>query len=320
MMKKYVWLLSLTSLLITAMILSKPLVKHPSTEVSVFTAKTEPMKETVTCTGKIKAAEGTDVYVEMPCIAGTVNVQPGDYVKEGDILFTVDTEATKQVLAAATDVSPSLIPDDKIEQKVTAPVSGKVRVLNAAQGEAIDSDTPCATISQSDSLLVAVTVNENDLKSVAVGQTVVVSGVAFKKEGYKGVVTSLSSSARQKYDGTNSVTVVDAVITLSETDDSVLPGLTAKAKIQVGNNKQCLIVPYEYVLEDEESQEYVYVYKNGRAVKQIVKTGKELADGYEIVSGLSSGDQIIKNTDDIKKENQIITIAGQSAKETEAKD
>ena len=51
-------------------------------------------------------------------------------------------------------------------------------------------------------------------------------------------------------------------------------------------------MPYSAVLQDE-SGEYVYVYYDGRALKRNVKTGRELENGYEIVSGIDASSIVI---------------------------
>ena len=316
MKKYYVMLFTFTSILIAGMLIVKQLVVQSVTAVSVYEVQAKQIEDTITCTGSIQAADCQDVYVDIPCVAGKVNVKAGDDVEKGDLLFTVDVEATKEVLASVSNISSSLI-SKQINQKVTAPVSGKVSTINVAEGEAIDSDTPCAVISSSDTLQVKVAIYEDSIKNVKVGQTAVVTGQAFQNDRYTGTVTYISSSARQKYSGTSSETVVDALITLTDSDDSVKPGLTAKTKIQIGTKSECIIVPYDYVMQDDDNQEYVFLYKKGRAVKCNVETGKEYYDGFEIVSGLSSGDLVIKNPDNIQKSGISVTLRSEGETENE---
>lgn len=313
MKKPYAVLFTITAVAIAGILLAKPLLIESAPSVTLYTVEPRSAEDTVTCTGRIETADSEDVYVKMSCIADSVAVEVGQAVEKGDTLFTVDVDATKQVIAAAAGVSPSMIPDQQIAKTVTAPVDGIVRTLNVAQGETVDADQPCAVISSSDALQVKVTIHESKIKDVAVGQTATVSGTALREDGYAGTVTYISPSARQQYTGTTSETVVDAVISLSERDDSLRPGLSAKSKIKIGSVADCIIVPYEYVLQDDLNQEYVYLYENGRAVKRVIQTGREWNDGFEVAEGLSAGDKVIQDPTRIEKDGQKVTAAGQEA-------
>ena len=313
MKKLYALLFSLTIAAVAGILLARPLLYGSAPAVTLYTVETRSAEDTVTCTGRIAAAESQDVYVEMSCIAEEVLVEAGDTVKRGDTLFTVDVDATRQVLAAAAGISPSLVPSQQIIRSVAATADGTIRTLNVAEGEAVDTGVPCAVISSSDALQVKITINENKLREVAVGQPVMVSGAAFQEEEYRGTLTYISPSARQQYSGTNSETVVDAVVSLSETDESLEPGLSAKSQIQVGSATDCILIPYEYVLQDDLNQEYVYLYRDGKAVKQVIRTVREWNDGFEVGEGLAVGDRVIRNPSAVEKDGQRVAVEEQGA-------
>lgn len=308
-MKKYISLIAFTSILITAIILLGQNLKSSGQEVTVYEVKPRLVKQTVTCTGRIEAAESEQVYVKIPCVADEIFVSPGDKVKKGNVLFSVDVDATKQVIAAAAGISPTMVPDEQIKKNITAPVGGEVSSIHVTKGGTIDTENPCAVISSNSSLQVKVSIQENKLKNIRVGQAAVVSGTAFSKDEYSGVVSYISTSARQQYVGTMTETVVDAVITLSEKDDSLKPGLSAKSVILVGSQDNCMVVPYEYVLQDEDNNEYVYLYKDGFCAKSVIKTGKEFSDGLQVLSGLNPGDLVIENPDRIPKSGVRVRLS-----------
>lgn len=311
-MKKYGWLAAATAVAITGVLTAGSLMKPETVEVKTYTLEERAVEKTVSCTGKIEAAESRKVYTDISCVMQDVPVTAGQQVEKGDVLFTVDVDATKQVLATMGGVSPDTIPTDNLQHTVTAPVSGIITTLNAAEGEMSDSSKPCVVISPSDALQVKVSIHERDLRSVKVGQTVKVSGVAFAKSSYQGTVKSISPSARTQYNGSISETVVDAVVMLApkELDDSLRLGLTAKAKVVVSSTDQARIVPYEYVLQDENDKEFVYICENGRAVKRLITVEDELASGYQVSDGLKAGDRIITNPDAVPKEGAPVSVSG----------
>lgn len=315
MKKKYVWLIVLTLTAISGILLGGYLTKKPPVEVRVITLQPQLVEQTVSCSGKIEAAKSQNVYLDMPCVAGEVYVQAGQEVEQGDVLFTVDVDATKQVLAQAGGLGVSQIADEAIAKEVTATVSGVVSTLNVTPGSLTDTSKPCAVIASSDTRRVKIAVREQDLQKVAIGQRVTVTGSGFRKDSYTGVLTELSSSARQQLVGTVTETVVDAVVMLDQDqmDASLRVGLNAKAAVQVSSIPDALVVPYECVLQDEEGDEYVYAYADGRAARRVFVSGEEWSTGFHVVSGLQTGDRIILDPEKVSGDGAPVVIREEDA-------
>lgn len=315
MKKKYVWLIVLTLTAISGILLGGYLTKTPPVEVRVVTLQPQLVEQTVSCSGKIEAAKSQNVYLDMPCVAGEVYVQAGQEVEQGDVLFTVDVDATKQVLAQAGGLGVSQIADEAIAKEVTATVSGVVSTLNVTPGSLTDTSKPCAVIASSDTRRVKIAVREQDLQKVAIGQRVTVTGSGFRKDSYTGVLTELASSARQQLVGTVTETVVDAVVMLDQDqmDASLRVGLNAKAAIQVSSIPDALVVPYECVLQDEEGDEYVYAYADERAVRRVFVSGEEWSTGFHVVSGLQTGDRIILDPEKVSGDGAPVVIREEDA-------
>ena len=279
-MKKYGILALVTVLVISGILLVGGKSKDQGISVSVYTVGTQNVKKTVVCSGTVESVSSKNLYLDVSCIAGQVYSKAGQKVKKGDVLFTVDVDATKEVLATLGG-NAAAIPDGAIKKEITAPVNGVLTVLNVESGELADASKPCAVISSSDELQVKVAIHEKDIKSIAIGQKVQVSGTAFRKDSYPGTVTEISPSARQQYVGSVSETVVDAIVTLDTDclDSSLRLGLTAKADVVVQELPDALVIPYECIQQDDENREFVYVVENDCAVKRIVETGSEMREG-----------------------------------------
>lgn len=153
---------------------------------------------------------------------------------------------------------------------------------------------------------VRVAVPENRLRLVAVGQTVQVTGAAFRRDTYTGTVVSLGEEAYLSQTGG---TVVDAVIALDVTDASLRCGLTAKADICV-NATDGILLPYTAVCADENGQEYVYVLENARAVRRDITVAEELPDGVLIRSGVAAGERLITQPDKVSGDGAPVEVAG----------
>ncbi len=292
-MKKYVWLAVGTVVSLAAVLLLRQRLKPTAAEVELFTVNASEVRQTVSCTGKVESAGESGVYTGAPCVARELLVQEGQTVQAGEVLFTIDTEATRQVLAQLGDSVTAVT----TPSAVTAPVGGVVTRLNVQSGELTSATEPCAVIASDDTVHVAVVIREKYLSRVAVGQAVEVTGVAFSRSVYHGTVTYLADTAHQEYLGTVSETVVDAIVTLQEDeiDASLRTGLNAQARVVVNVVENALLVPYTCIAQSEEGEEYVYVYQdNGTAVRQVPQFGEECGDGVLVVSGLAPGARVVQ--------------------------
>ena len=60
-----------------------------------------------------------------------------------------------------------------------------------------------------------------------------------------------------------------------------------------------ITVPYEAIRQDEENQEYVYIYKDGKAYRRNIITGTELREETEVCTGLEVGECVILQPDKV---------------------
>ena len=90
---------------------------------------------------------------------------------------------------------------------------------------------------------------------------------------------------------------MDAVVSLDEgvVDDSLRTGLNAKAEIVTQTAEDVLLVPYECLVQNEQGEDCVYVYReNGVAERQPIEVADEYADGVLVVSGISAGERVVQ--------------------------
>ncbi|MDL2247724.1 hypothetical protein LJC05_03225, partial [Bacteroides sp. OttesenSCG-928-J23] len=112
--------------------------------------------------------------------------------------------------------------------------------------------------------------------------------------------------------GSGTETVVDVEIEIENPDEHLRPGLSAKVEIRGGENYTLITVPYEAIRQDENNDEYVYVYENGKLRKVLVVTGQELTNEVEVLDGLTEESVVIYNPDDVSKEGTMIHIKGRA--------
>lgn len=310
---KYVWLILVTGTVIAALLFYKEQVRSAIPTVQTTVIRKMTVKETTICQGTVTAADGVKVYAPLPCVVGRLSVGVGDAVKKGDVLLEIDRDATV-AKAASTGVSDDgvlRLASSFLAQTITAPSDGIVSAVHAVEGDMLTVGSPCVVLSQKNGVEIALTVRENALSKIKVGQEVAVSGVAFEREVYDGVITDISKTARTRLNGTSTETVVDAVVSLDETqvDDSLLIGLSAKASVTVDVKENVMLVPYDCVMQTENGDTVVYVMAGEDvAVRRTVKLGKELSGGIEVLSGIDDGEAVVASPDALQGDAVRVTV------------
>ena len=193
--------------------------------------------------------------------------------------------------------------------QVTAPVSGVISAVIIKDQEEIGSQ-PAAVISESAGLQVNLSVNESQISSIAVGQKAEITGVGFQGKRYTGTVSKISNIAQQVVSATGQETIVTVIVKVDSDNKESLEwiknGFTAKCKIITSVDKDRIVVPYEAVLADENGKEYVYRVLENRAVKTYITTGKEFENGFEVVKGLSQGEEIVLSPEQVSDFQRVL--------------
>ena len=138
-------------------------------------------------------------------------------------------------------------------------------------------------------------VDEVDVVRLAVGQTVWVTGNAFRDLRMRGTVTHVSSQPLPKVRGT---TQFEVNVTLDplETDQwgRLWAGMSCMLEIIVYNKNATLMVPIEAVERSGRSHRLRVVNRETRMVQhREVEIGPTTLDSVEITSGLRPGDKIV---------------------------
>ncbi len=157
--------------------------------------------------------------------------------------------------------------------------------------------------------------NKGDLSKVSVGKSVTVKSETGKElhgevSYIAAVATASSGMDINSLLGTSSGSGsgIEARVTLDEADSGVIIGLDADVSIETEEKSGCLTVPVESIQYDE-SHAYVFVYDPSKKIinRKMVETG--IFDGtyYEITSGISEGDIIVRTpVATMKDEDKII--------------
>ncbi len=211
-------------------------------------------------------------------------------------------EAARQALEYAVDV---------LERAtLRAPIDGRV-VFNSATGGlsasafggagaataagkpvvggAVSPASAPFTVVAFDDLAFEAQVDEADVANVKPGMKATVSLDSLPGRSFSTTVERIGAASVVTPTGG---TAFPVVLRLVGAKGTVLLGMNGTAEIVVESLADVLSVPVEAVLDDAGAS-YVYVVRNGRAVRVDVETGRLTETRAEIVRGLKAGDEVI---------------------------
>lgn len=285
-------------------------VKSMTPKVSVIFPQNMQYTPTVSCNGTVEYSELFSLTNEMPLVVSKFTVGVGSKVDEGQTVALTDKEKTFEQLSAlygtsGLDTGSIAAAMKELPESICATSSGVVCSL-ANTGELIMPDTPIIQLADKSSLVLNAAVPEGLISRVKTGQSATVTASALDTS-FEGTVSYISSCARKQYNGTAQETVVDITIEIENPTSELKSGFTAKGEIKTGVGQTLLTLPYSAICQDDKG-EFVYVFKNGSAVRRDISTGLELAEVTQVL-GVMSDEEIIDDPRDISSDCLVIKRA-----------
>ena len=188
------------------------------------------------------------------------------------------------------------------EAKVYAPVSGIVSAKNVSVSDMAAPGAPAYVIDQEGSApMISFNLSEDGANALTVGSpvTVVYNGKEFEAQ-----ITELSNAANPQ------TGLYAAKAQTSEPLGTSRSGGVVKVKASTAKAEDALLLPLD-MLEYDENQPFVYVYRDGTAVRVDVTTGISSAEEVVILSGLTAEDQIITTWHPDLKDGAAVALAEQ---------
>jgi HlyD family secretion protein len=215
--------------------------------------------------------------------------------------------------------------DRLAKTRVYSPIDGTVTTLDIKVGEtAISSSTnipgsSLMTIANPASIHTEVNVDEADIANVDIGQKARVFAIAYPDQPVEGVVESIAVSAKVA-EGQQGQSFAIKIRLLDPEKITLRPGMTCRAEIFTATKGDVLAAPIQAILVDEDLttdvvRRDVFVNRDGRATKVPVEVGLSDDTYQEIVSGLSSGDEVVTGPDRVLRaleDGDRISIAEES--------
>jgi len=290
----------------------------PDTEVPVQVAKIvrTTLRGYVTAYGSVEPepagehpAANARVGSSVPGVVTEVKCAVGQQVGQGAVLFQLDSRTADVAVAAAEQVferQKRLMQVEGTSQKalqeaeqqlaaaraqqsllrIQSPLAGIVTSVNVRPGEAVDLTTVLAEVLDPSRLVVSANVPSSELATLQVGQTAEVR----MNESAKPVIAKIGFISPQ-VDAKTGTAVLRAAL---PANSGLRAGQFVTLRIVSEGHPDCLAVPVESVVKDEEGATVIAIVQNDRATQMAVKAGLRDGDWVEVkADGLKEGMTVV---------------------------
>jgi membrane fusion protein (multidrug efflux system) len=237
-------------------------------------------------------AAGAQLAAPSAGVVTKVNVIEGQQVTKGDVLVELNSQAAEQEaerqkkLYAQQNTSLKNLQDAETQLamlQVTAPLSGTVARVNVKPGQAVDLTTVVAEVMDLNRLAVSAEIpsaEANDLKSGNPVEVLTTPSVTTK-------LLFVSPNVNKD----NDTVLVRALL---PKDGGLRPGQFVSLRIVTAVHTNCLAVPAESVVTDENGKSVIALVKNGEATQMPVQTSLRENGFVEVEAPeLKAGDIVV---------------------------
>ena len=262
---------------------------------------------TSTASGTFTYKEEETVTAQVSGEVSSIRVSEGDQVSSGQTLIVLTSDDLDDSLQSASEslrnaeISLENQYENLDDYTITSPIKGTIVDKNYNAGETTEANEVLCTIYDLSYLTMTLSVDELDIASIEVGQSVSIVADAVEDTTYTGTVTKVSVAGTSS----GSATTYPVTIRIDETD-GLLPGMSVDATIELASAEDVLAIPSaalnrgDTVLVTADSPSAA----NGTLVESTTEDGEDYysvevttgvsGDDYiEIVSGLQEGDTVV---------------------------
>lgn len=292
------------------------------TPVTVHVIKSESFPITIEALGTAKANESIALTAQTTDIVQSVEFDDGDIVKRGQLLLTLNDneekarlndldinlqEAKRQLnritnLAKESAASEQLLDEQQAKVKsfkaqmdvvtaqlneleIRAPFDGVLGVRQVSLGALLKPGDLVTTLDDIAIIKLDFSISESHLPTVAIGQLIQATSVAYPGEVFEGEITSIAS----RVDPITRSIPIRANINNQQL--KLRPGMLMQIELQK-TVLQTLVLPEQSLVPVEDKQ-FVFVVVDGAVIRQEVVVGKRKPGLVQIISGLSEGDNVV---------------------------
>ena len=291
-------------------------VADPTVSVAQVFVREVPQEAVYTST--VQAYVKNNIAPQMAGRITKINVEIGDFVKEGQILAEIDKaqllQAQLQLQNQEVELQrlKSLYEEGGLSQSdydaiqmqynvlktqvenlidnttLRSPINGVVTARNYDVGDMYAMSMPIFTVEQIVPVKLLVGVSETDYSKGKKGDSVVVTADAIPGKTFYGKVNRIYPTVDP---ATRTFTVE---VKIDNNYKTLRPGMFVRATINFGTNTNVVIPDVAVVKQQGSGERFVYVLNADNTVtyKKVV-LGRRMGAEYEVLEGLEDGDRIV---------------------------
>ena len=189
---------------------------------------------------------------------------------------------------------------------ITAPISGVVASRSIKSGNFVQINSPIIRIVDASRLEATLNVPEREIAKLKPGQAVGLAVDALPGKQFTGTVDRVAPVVDN---GTGTFRVVASF----PGDGELQPGMFSRLNINYDQRADALVVPRTALLEDG-GEPAVYVVRDGKAQRTVLKLGYNDAGWVEVREGLKPGEQVVIAGKAALREGSAVQVIGQDKK------
>ena len=247
-----------------------------------------------------------------------INVEIGDFVKEGQVLAEIDKAQLQQAqlslknqevelarlksLYEAGGLSKSDLDAIELQYNVTktqvdnllentvlrSPINGVVTARNYDVGDMCSMSAPIFTVEQIVPVKLLVGISESDYSKVKKGDSVEIKADAVPDKTFYGKINRIYPTI----DPATRTFTVEVVV--QNNYRTLRPGMFVRATVNFGTNNNVVIPDVAVVKQQGSGERFVYVLnQDGTLTYQKVVLGVRMGAEYEVLEGLADGATIV---------------------------
>ena len=291
-------------------------VADPTVSVAQVFVREVPQEAVYTST--VQAYVKNNIAPQMAGRITKINVEIGDFVKEGQVLAEIDKaqllQAQLQLQNQEVELQrlKSLYEEGGLSQSdydaiqlqynvlktqvdnllenttLRSPINGVVSARNYDVGDMYAMSMPLFTVEQIVPVKLLIGVSETDYSKVKKGDAVTVTADAIPDKTFYGKISRIYPTVDP---ATRTFTVE---VKIDNTYKTLRPGMFARATVNFGSNNNVVIPDVAVVKQQGSGERFVYVLNEDNTVtyKKVV-LGRRMGAEYEVLEGLQDGDRIV---------------------------
>ncbi len=270
-----------------------------------------------TFTGTVQADVTNNIAPQSPGRISKVFVEVGDHVKKGQKLAEMDQANLQQkklqldneelefkrvdelykiggvsksewdARKMSYDIAKTAYENLEENTSLTSPIDGMVMQRNYDNGDMYSGGTPLYVVEKINPVKLIINVSEGLYSNIRKGMPVDVALDVYGDEKFRGTVSIVYPSIDP------ATRTFPVEVTIENGNERIRPGMFARVTINYGVENR-IVAPDQAIIKQPGSGErYVFVYNNGKAEYKKVEIGRLIGTGYEVISGLKDGDEVI---------------------------